>query len=110
MLSGRGRSMWLGIAIALSLCSAMPGRAQATADSERLFEAAFHREIVVGDLKGAMEQYRAILASDAKDKAVAARALFQLRQCQEKQGPRAAAYLSDRRGAAEFGDQGDTAA
>jgi len=82
----------------------------AAQDLEWQLEAAIHREIVVGDLKGAMEAYQAILASEEKSKAVAARALFQLGQCQEKLGQRAAAYSSYRRVVTEYPDEGETAA
>ena len=57
-----------------------PAGRPAAQDAEWRLEAAIHREIVVGDLKGAMEAYQAILASEGKPKAVAARALFQLGQ------------------------------
>jgi hypothetical protein len=77
-------------------------------NAEWQLEAAIHREIVVGDLKGAMEAYT-ILASEGKPKAVAARALFQLGQCQEKLGQRDAAYSSYRRVVTTYGDQEETA-
>lgn len=96
----------MAVAIAAAMCPAMLG---GDADSERLFEAAFHREVVVGDLKGAMEQYRAILTLEGTDKAIAARALFQLGQCQEKLGQRGAAYLSYKRVSA-YGELGEVAA
>jgi hypothetical protein len=86
-----------------------PAGRPAAADAEWRLEAAIHREIVVGDLKGAMEAYQAILASEGKPKAVAARALFQLGQCQEKLGQRTAAYSSYRRVVTEYGDQAETA-
>jgi tetratricopeptide (TPR) repeat protein len=56
------------------------------ASPEEQLEAAVYRETVKGDLQGAMEAYRAILALPAKPAAVAARALFQLGRCLEKTG------------------------
>jgi hypothetical protein len=123
MLSDRGSRLRLPFAIGVVLCSGLLAWAlaaqagqdakvaprPATADAEWQLEVAIHREIVVGDLKGAIEEYQSILASEGKSKAVAAKALFQLGQCQEKLGQRAAAYSSYRRVVTEYGDQGETA-
>ena len=72
---------------------------------ESRLEAAVYREIVLGDLKGAMEGYRVILASADLPRSVAARALFQLGQCLEKTGQREAAHQPYLRVMKEFGDQ-----
>jgi hypothetical protein len=56
------------------------------AEAEKQLEAAIYREMVLGDLTGAMEQYKAILERPEKPKEVAARALQQLAGCQEKLG------------------------
>ncbi len=56
------------------------------AQAERKLEAAIYREVVLGDLNGAMEEYRALLAMPDKSKEVATRATAQLGQCQEKLG------------------------
>jgi hypothetical protein len=77
----------------------------ANADSETQLEAALHREIVVGDLAGAMEQYRTILAQSDKTRPVAARAFLQMGACQEKLGQRKEAYDTYRRLVTEYGDQ-----
>src|SRR5689334_25011012 len=60
--------------------------ADTTAQAEKLLESAHHKEVMEGDLKGAVEQYRKIAAQFAKQPEIAARALFQLGQCQEKLG------------------------
>jgi hypothetical protein len=73
-------------------------------------EAAVYREVVLGDLKGAMESYRSILAGPDVPRAVAARALFQLGQCLEKTGQRDAAHQPYSRVVKEFGDQAGVAA
>ena len=78
---------------------------QADLDAERQLEAAMHREIVLGDLNGAMELYRALAAQPAKTKAVAARAVFQMAQCFEKEGRPSEARSMYRRVLVEFGDQ-----
>jgi hypothetical protein len=56
------------------------------AEAEKKLEAAIYREMVLGDLAGAMEEYKAILALAEKPKEAAARAQLQLAQCQEKLG------------------------
>ena len=91
----------------IPLCAVIMGTvmAVAAADSERDLEAAIHREVVLGDLRGAMEQYRNILARQDKSRAVAARALYQIGECLEKSGQAEDAYNSYRRVAAEYGDQ-----
>src|SRR5437879_6200298 len=104
MLSGRwsrlrlpfaiGAAVYSGLLAGALVAQAPQAHGPAASDAEWQLEAAIHKEIVVGDLKGAMEAYQAILASQRKSKAVAARALFQLGQCQEKLGQRAAAYSS----------------
>jgi Tol biopolymer transport system component len=60
--------------------------AQTSAQADKLLESARHKEVMEGDLKGAVEQYRKIAAQFAKQPDIAARALFQLGQCQEKLG------------------------
>jgi hypothetical protein len=89
------------LAFVMMLASGISLAASPEADLER----AIHREIVLGDLKGAMEQYRAILAEPAKSREVAARTLFQIGQCQEKLGQRREAYESFARVTSEFRDQ-----
>jgi Tol biopolymer transport system component len=49
-------------------------------------KAAAHKEEVEGDLKGAMEVYRKIIAAGATDRAVAAEAMLRLARCHEKLG------------------------
>jgi hypothetical protein len=79
----------------------------AGAPVERDLEAAIHREIVLGDLRGAMEQYRAILARPDKTRPAAARALYQIGECLEKLGQAEEAYNAYRRVAAEYSDQAE---
>jgi hypothetical protein len=54
--------------------------------AEQQLEAAIHQEFVVGNLQGAIEQYKAILAQNGNNHVVAAQALFHMGQCQEKLG------------------------
>jgi Tol biopolymer transport system component len=49
-------------------------------------KAAAHKEEVEGDLKGAMEAYRRIIAASGKERGVAAEAMLRLARCHEKLG------------------------
>jgi hypothetical protein len=75
------------------------------ADLEKQLEAAIHREVVLGDLAGAMKEYRNILAQADVPREVAARALLQTGECMEKLGRGPEAYNSYRRIENEYGDQ-----
>ncbi len=92
------------VALALG-CQAAPPQAGAEKD----LEAAIHKEVVQGDLKGAIERYRKILEQHAKNRAVAARSLYQLGECQEKLG-QAEARKAFERVVKEYGDQVEVAA
>jgi Tetratricopeptide repeat len=100
------KAMWIAIA-AMAIATMAGGAATAPgwlrpdAEAERQLEAGIHREMVLGDLKGAIERYRAI-PGHAASKAVEARALFQIGQCQEKLGRRSEALSTYRRVVAEY--------
>lgn len=66
----------------LLLCLTYPAAAQSP-DLERRLEAALYREVVLGDLPGAMEEYKSLTAQPGE---VAMRATQQLAGCQEKLG------------------------
>jgi Tol biopolymer transport system component len=72
-----------------AICTAwflVTGSGVLRAQAEKLLESARHKEVMEGDLKGAIEQYRKIAAQFAKQPEVAAKALLQMGQCQEKLG------------------------
>ena len=96
--------MLLTVGQAIAVC------APPDSNLEERLEAAVYREIVLGDLKGALESYRGILAARDLPRAVAARALFQLGQCLEKTGQRDAAHQPYLRVVKDFGDQSAIAA
>jgi len=79
-------------------------------DASRLLEQALHREVVTGDLAGAVEIYRNVAANPATPRAVAARALLQLGQCQEKLGQRRDAHVTYSRLTRDYADEGPTSA
>jgi tetratricopeptide (TPR) repeat protein len=82
------------------------GWARAGQDPETQLEAAIHQEVVLGDLKGAVEQYEAILAQPGSRISMA-RALLQLGQCLEKLGRRTEAQNAYTRIIREYGDQSE---
>jgi len=80
------RTLWVVGFIVLPMAAALAAPGTWPADPEEQLEAAVYREVVKGDLAGAMEAYRAILALPAKPPAVAARAMLHLAECLEKSG------------------------
>jgi hypothetical protein len=82
--------------------------AQGSAD--RALEAAIYREVVVGDLKGAIEQYRAIVGQADAPKPVAASALLHMGGCYEKLGQRRQAHESYTRVVRDFDSESAAAA
>ena len=60
--------------------------AQGSAQAEKLLEGARRKAVVEGDLRSAIEQYARIVEQFKSQPDIAARALYQLAQCQEKLG------------------------
>jgi hypothetical protein len=88
--------------------TALAAGGQPYADTEMKLEAAIHREVVVGDLAGAMDEYRAIIAQNAKSgRAAQATALLGIASCQEKLGEGKQAYNTYRKVVSEYRDQPD---
>jgi hypothetical protein len=89
--------MSLLLAIVLGLGAVMTG----AQDAARQLRAAMNTEMIDGDLKSAIEQYKKIAAGT--DRAIAAQALLRLAECYEKLGdPAASTYY--RRLVAEYAD------
>ena len=84
------------------LAIVLGGTLSSAQDSERLFKAAMNTELVDGDLKAAIEQYR-ILAERA-DRALAARALVRMAECYQKLGDTEAQRIYERL-VRDFGDR-----
>jgi hypothetical protein len=108
----REQAVWMMplIGIAVSMMSFVVIGSEAPASVEMQLEAAIHREIVIGDLKGAMEQYKLILGQPQKSRTVAARAVFQTAQCLEKLGRRAEARDTYARVLKQYADEPEIAA
>ena len=77
------------------------------AGGEVALRVAIEKEMVKGDLKGAIDQYKKL--AQGKDRAVAAKALLQMGRCYEKLGDAEAARAYERI-VREFGDQKEAAA
>ena len=72
-------------------------------------KAAMNKELVEGDLQGAIEQYRSIVARAGANRAVAAKALLQMGKCHEKLGD-AEARKAYEQLVREYSDQREAAA
>jgi Tol biopolymer transport system component len=59
---------------------------QGTSPAERQLQSAINKEVVQGDLKGAIEQYKKIVSTYKDNRAVAAKALVHMGACYEKLG------------------------
>ena len=93
--------------LALILMLALPAVGQ---DLDRQLAAAAHREAVSGDLAGAVDAYRGVLAQAGSNRAVAATALLGIAQCQEKLGQRKQARATYTQVVREYADQARAAA
>ena len=82
----------------------------AQSDGERQLETAVYRETVMGDVPAAIGMYRAILSQKGIARPVAARALWQLGQCQEKLGQRREAHATYARVVREYASESGIAA
>jgi hypothetical protein len=91
---------------ALVAAGATPG-IPPESNSEEQLEGAIHSEVVTGDLAGALQRYRSIVARADTPRVIAARAFLQIGLCQEKLGQRKEAYDTYRRLVMDFGDQAE---
>src|SRR5512137_2168329 len=70
----------------LAAIAAWPIAGQQSDQAEVQLKATMNRELLNGDLKGAIEQYQRIVSLYPQRRDVAARAIFQIGQCYEKLG------------------------
>jgi hypothetical protein len=82
----------------------------AQSDGERQLETAIYRETVLGDVAAAVGMYRSILSQQSIARPLAARALLQLGQCQEKLGQRREAHATYARVVREYASESAIAA
>jgi len=78
--------------------------AQTGAEAERQLEAAIHREIVMGDLNGAIDRYHAILGQSGRSRNVAGTAELHLALCLDRLGRTEEARSAYRRAVSDFSD------
>lgn len=99
---------WFTLA-ALLMAAVLTATPQQNAGAERQLEAAIHREQVLGDVKGAIEEYKKL--AQGGNRIVAAQALIHIGQCYEKLGEAQAkdARTAYERVVREFGDQAEAA-
>jgi dipeptidyl aminopeptidase/acylaminoacyl peptidase len=86
---------------------ALPGAVHAQAKPEVALRAAMETEVVKGDLKGAIEQYKKIAQSN--DRAIAAKALVRMADCYTKLGDAEARQIYQRV-LRDYADQGESSA
>ena len=74
------------LALVLGVGSLASGQRTASPDADVQFKAAQQKEIVEGDLKGAIDQYLVVVAHAGTNRALAAQALLRVAECYRKQG------------------------
>jgi hypothetical protein len=94
--------------IAILILAASLAAAQTGDQAEVQLREAMHKEVVNGDLKGAIEIYRKVAERKNASRSVAARALLHMGQCQEKLGAAEARKTYDRL-VRDFADQTESA-
>lgn len=92
------------VALAATLVGAAGG---ATQDAERQLKAAMNTELVDGNLKLAIEQYKKV--ADSGNRVLAAQALLRMADCYQKLGDREAQTIYERL-VRDYGDQKDAVA
>jgi Tol biopolymer transport system component len=106
----RLRLMVLAVLAVVAVTAAMTMQAAQKSESAKvMFEAAKKRELVDGDLKGAIQQYKAIVGKFGKDRSIAADALLRMANCYERLRDLEAQKIYDRI-VREFADQTSAAA
>ncbi len=108
MLISRGERAVVLAGLAASVTGALWAASPLGLDAEGRMEAAIHQEIVVGDLKGAAEQYQSVIRNSAS-KAAVARALYRYGRCLEKLEQRSEAYNIYMRVEKDYSDQAEAA-
>jgi Tol biopolymer transport system component len=96
-MAGTRVATWLAAALLAAL--AVPtglASGQKNDEAEVLLQAARHKELVAGELEGAIGIYKKVLADHAGNRPVAARALVGLGQCYEKLGQQGAREAYER--------------
>ena len=101
-------SRFRAVALALLLATSPAQAQQRAMDLDVQFKAAERKEQVDGDLKGAIEQYRQIVAQSGANRTIAAKSLLRMAECYRKQGDVEARKIYERL-LREYPDQRETA-
>jgi len=97
----------LKLAAPLTVCAVAAGIApQAQTRSELALKAAMDKEVVDGDLKGAIDEYKKVVANAGADRAIAAAALIHMAECYQKLGDAQARTIFERV-VRDYADQSD---
>ena len=100
-------ALWVAVAVLLvGLGSGVYGVGQVDKQGEAQLQAAKNTELVKGDLKAAIDQYKKILARRDVGRTVAAKALLEMGQCYEKLG-QAEARTTYEQLLRQYGDQAE---
>jgi Tol biopolymer transport system component len=97
------------MAVGLSAAIGSVAMAQRAAEADKQFQAASHLENVVGDCKGAIDEYQKILVRPGVTTELQASALMHMARCYERLGDTTRAREAYARLVREFGDQKITA-
>lgn len=103
------RAMRVTAALMLGAVLVVPAKPTAQAKADVALRAAMETETVKGDLKGAIEEYKKIVAGAGTNRALAAQALVRMAECYQKLGDAEARKIYERL-IREFGDQKEVAA
>jgi Tol biopolymer transport system component len=82
---------------------------QTAAEAERLLASAHHKATINGDLTGAIEEYKKVVAAAGSNRVLAAQALLRMAECHQKLGDTAARAIYERL-VRDYADQKDAAA
>ncbi len=96
-------------AVVLAGLVAVLPAAQKDDQAEVFLQSAQHKQLVDGDLEGAIQQYKAIVANFGSDRPVAAKALVEMGECYEKLG-QAEARKTYERVLRDYADQNEAVA
>jgi Tol biopolymer transport system component len=99
--------MWTGLAAALLMVAPLP--AQKPEAAESLLQTAMKREVVDGNLTGAIEGYKKALAAAKGNRAVAANVLVRMAECYLKMGDAESRKIFEQV-VREYGDQKEAVA
>ena len=96
----------IGACVALTKLLMICASAQGGAQNDKQYQAALHKEMVEGDLKGAIEEYRKVATRPGVGRELAATALLHVADCFQKLGD-AQARMVYEQVVREYADQGE---